>query len=275
MPEENPSAKDSRPSSAADLPRSVEPNAAASVSEWYETFFTPLALEFWRAAVPAEATKREVEFLARELKVAPPARLLDLPCGQGRHALGLAARGYRVNGVDISPAAVDFANAAARGSTASFAIGDMRRAPPGPPYDAAYCFGNSFGYTTHEETKSFVRHVHEAVRPGGRWAIDTGAIAESLLPSLGADRELEAGGVTYCVRNRYDPIAGRLFQSCTLTRGADKQHAQISQAVYAVAELHRLLEAAGWRVVAAYGSLEGTRFVMGDRRLLVIAERPA
>src|SRR6184192_511686 len=151
---------------------------------WYESFFTSLALDFWRAAVPASATAEEVEFLVRKLEVEPPARLLDLPSGLGRHALALARRGYRVTGIDIAPEAVEAARREARemGVETDFLVGDMRRAPPGSPYDGAYCFGNSFGYLSHEDMKRFARNVFDAVRPGARWAIDTGSAAESLLP---------------------------------------------------------------------------------------------
>lgn len=245
--------------------------------EWYESFFTALALDFWRAAVPAESTRAEVDFLVRELGISPPASVLDLPSGSGRHALLLASRGYRVTGIDLSPAAVSSAqdDARAHGSTAKFLLGDMRDAPPGSPFDAAYCFGNSFGYLSRVDMRRFVRNSFEAVRPGGRWAIDTGAAAESLLPYLVAERTLEAGGVTYSVRSRYDAAAGRLVQTCSLVRGVERQLAEISHAVYSVSELHRLLEDGGWLVKGAYGSLAGRPFAAGDRRLLLVAERSA
>src|SRR5271169_1656761 len=127
-------------------------------SEWYQSFFTTLALDFWRAAVPADETSKEVEFLIHGLAVLPPGRLLDLPSGLGRHALGLASRGYRVTGVDLSENAVLAANEEAfgRGTAVAFLLGDMRDAPPGGPYDGAYCFGNSFGYLSHGDMKRFV-----------------------------------------------------------------------------------------------------------------------
>jgi SAM-dependent methyltransferase len=246
-------------------------------THWYESFFTPLALDFWRAAVPASATAEEADFLAANLGVAPPARLLDLPAGFGRHALALAHRGYRVTGVDIAPEAIEAAREEARalGIEAQFAVGDMRSAPPGGPYDGAYCFGNSFGYLSHEDTESFVRNVFHAVRPGGRWAIDTGSAAESLLPHLVPERSLEAGGIGYSVRNAYNAQAGRLFQSCVLSRGAARQTAEISYGIYTVAELCRILSGQGFRVVSALGSLDGRPFQLGDRRLLLVAERPS
>ena len=245
-------------------------------SQWYESFFTPLALDFWRAAVPASATAEEADFLARNLGVDPPARLLDLPAGFGRHALALASRGYRVTGIDIAHEAIEAARIEARerGVQANFLVGDMRSAPAGAPYDGAFCFGNSFGYLSHEDTKAFVHGMFDAIRPGARWAIDTGSAAESLLPHLVPDRRLEAGGITYSVRNSYDARAGRLVQSCILEKGAARQTAEISYGIYTVAELCRLLSGEGFRVVSASGSLDGRPFHLGDRRLLLVGERP-
>jgi len=245
-------------------------------AHWYESFFTQLALDFWRAAVPASATAEEADFLAANLGVDPPAHLLDLPAGFGRHAIALARRGYRVTGIDIAPDAIAAGREEARalGVEAQFAVGDMRSAPPGGPYDGAYCFGNSFGYLSHEDTRAFTRNMFQALRPGGRWAIDTGTAAESLLPHLVADSTLEAGGIQYSVRNSYDARAGRLVQSCVLARGDTRQTAEISYGVYTVAEICRLLAVEGFRVVSASGSLDGRPFQLGDRRLLVVAERP-
>src|SRR5262249_44125863 len=155
-------------------------------SPWYESFFGSLALDFWRAAVPSELTAQEVEFLQRALALEPPARVLDLPCGLGRHSLELAARGYRVTGLDLSAEAIRSprAGAPARRLDVRFQLGDMRAPVPGGPYDGAGCLGNSFGYLLHAETEQLVRNVHAAVRLGGRWVIDTGVAAESLFPHL-------------------------------------------------------------------------------------------
>src|SRR5207244_478667 len=43
-----------------------------------------------------------------------PGRALDLGCGPGRNALHLAARGFQVDAVDLSPAAIGWAEERAR-----------------------------------------------------------------------------------------------------------------------------------------------------------------
>jgi len=244
--------------------------------EWYETFFSPLALEFWRAVVPTEATRDEVDLVERELGLKGPGRLLDLPCGEGRHALELARRGHLVTGIDLSPPAVERARAESlrTGISVDFRVGDMR-APPAGPFDGACCLGNSFGYLSHGDLRVFLRGMHASLRPGARWVVDTGTAAESLLPRYGPeDRTLEAAGIRFSVRQRYDAVEGRLCQEAQLARGEQREEGRISYAVYTVAELRRLLVEAGWAVVGLYGALDGRPFSLGDPRLLIVSERP-
>src|SRR5262249_5982743 len=176
---------------------------------------------------------------------------------------------------DLSAEAIRCARESARtqGVDVLFELGDMRTPVPGGPYDGACCLGNSFGYLLHDETERFVRNVRAAVRPGGRWVIDTGIAAESLFPHLHAERTLEAGGVTSRVENFFEPLSGRLEQATVLTRGSERQEAKVSYAVSTVAELRRLLEGGGWTVLQALGGFDGKPFALGDRRLLLVAIR--
>jgi SAM-dependent methyltransferase len=70
---------------------------------------------------------RWLEEVSRDL---PPGRALDLACGEGRNAVWLADRGWRVTAVDFSTVALD------RGRAASHAVewidADVRAWPPPP-----------------------------------------------------------------------------------------------------------------------------------------------
>src|ERR1051325_4303030 len=69
---------------------------------WYKNFFSGIVVDMWRRAMPAEQTCLEADFLERGLQLQSGQRVLDVPCGSGRHSLELARRGYQMTGVDVS-----------------------------------------------------------------------------------------------------------------------------------------------------------------------------
>src|SRR5260370_41564930 len=75
----------------------VEPD-----SEWWRSWFGPGYLALYDQFL-AERTPVEIHHLEALLAIRPPRRILDLPCGQGRHAIELARRGYDVTAVALSP----------------------------------------------------------------------------------------------------------------------------------------------------------------------------
>ena len=62
-----------------------------------------------------------------------PARALDLACGDGRHALWLAARGWQVHATDFSAAAVARGRAAEAAARAALQVGAADPAPTPTP----------------------------------------------------------------------------------------------------------------------------------------------
>src|SRR5438309_3444259 len=105
-------------------------------SEWWRGWFGPGYLELYDETL-RERTPREIDQIEALLQLRPPRRILDLPCGQGRHAIELARRGYRVTGVDLSPYMLGIAKqrAAAAGVQVRWFTGDMREPLRGERFD--------------------------------------------------------------------------------------------------------------------------------------------
>ena len=71
-------------------------------NNWYQYFFDGLALDLWDRVVSSEYTSQEIKFIKEVIPLPPGTRILDMPCGSGRHSLALARAGYELTSIDIS-----------------------------------------------------------------------------------------------------------------------------------------------------------------------------
>src|SRR5436189_6225930 len=85
-------------------------------SEWWRSLFNSLYLETDGDIVENDRnTQQEVDLLIRSAGLRHSDRILDLCCGQGRHALELARRGFQhITGLDRSRYLIRLARKRAR-----------------------------------------------------------------------------------------------------------------------------------------------------------------
>jgi len=153
-------------------------------SNWWEHFFEGLSVKLWLEALSPEHTHREADTIARLLRTAPGAELLDVPCGGGRLSLALAERGYRPTGVDVSAELLELARSCDGADRVSWEHREMRDLPWPGRFDGAFCVGNSFGYLDEEGNAAFLRAVAASLKPGARFILETPMVLENLLGHL-------------------------------------------------------------------------------------------
>jgi SAM-dependent methyltransferase len=244
-------------------------------NDWYKSFFTGVALDMWSNAMTPEMTEIEAAFLADVLQLQPGSRVLDVPCGNGRHSIALAKRGYKATGIDLAPQFIERARADATAAhfNPEFICADMRELPGQAAFDAAFCFGNSFGYLDHPGTCAFLSAVARALRAGGRFIIETGIAAESLLPKLQERAWADVGDVLFLSSRRYNAAESRLEIDYTFIRDGVRETRPAVTHVYTVAEIRRMLEAAGFSVLSMYGTFDKRPYELGSPRLLIMSLR--
>ncbi|MFI6766875.1 class I SAM-dependent methyltransferase [Streptomyces sp. NPDC050355] len=121
----------------------------------------------------AKPDENLVSYLERGLLT--PGRALDLGCGPGRNALHLAALGFEVDAVDLSPEAVAWAKDRAReaGAEVAFHCGDaftLAGTVLGGPYDLVYDSG-CFHHLPPHRRISYLALLDRVLAPGGHLAL--------------------------------------------------------------------------------------------------------
>jgi len=138
-------------------------------SHWFEPLADHLGSAYLRYSF-TRGTEQEVDFLVDVLGVGAGARLLDVGCGPGRHALGFASRGIDVVGIDIAQRFVEIARE--RVPSARFERMDARHLTFESEFDAAIslCQG-AFGLVRPGEDLEVLRGIAQALKPGARCAV--------------------------------------------------------------------------------------------------------
>jgi SAM-dependent methyltransferase len=236
-------------------------------SNWWETFFDSVAADMWTNAVSPEQNDQEAAQIARTLDIAPGSEVLDVPCGAGRLAIALAAKRFRLTGVDRSPAFLDRARAADRAGNIRWEQRDMRDLPWKERFDAAFCAGNSFGYLDDDGNVAFLRAVASALKPGAPFLLDTPMVVESLLRTIKDRFWVKAGDVHLLVANRYDHTRGRLDIEYTFVSDGRVHMRSGTHRAYTYRQLVELMQSAGFTVEPA------VPWTLDSHKLLLLGRR--
>ena len=146
--------------------------------DWWKKIFNAFYLKTDADVVEDQnITQTEVDFFSTILELKPEQRILDLCCGQGRHSIELASKGFdKVEGLDRSRYLIQKAksNARKKGLNLKFREGDARKLHyQNDNFDRMLILGNSFGYfeTINDDLK-VLKEVYRILKPWGRLLID-------------------------------------------------------------------------------------------------------
>ena len=144
------------------------------MGDW-DGVFDETYLQTYLPSVDPERTRAEARGAVDLAGVEPGAEILDCPTGFGRHAIALAEEGYRVTGLDRSPALL--AEAESRRGDAEWprlVRGDYRELPfEDASFDAVFNLFSSLGYLERDKDVGVLREFRRVLRPGGALVMET------------------------------------------------------------------------------------------------------
>lgn len=242
---------------------------------WYEDFFWSDWMDVQGQNKTEAQTGAEAAFIQKALHLESGAKLLDVPCGAGRHSVELTARGYRVTGVDLTAPFLQEAQRRAmdRRVEVRWERRDMRDLQWTGEFDGAFCFWGSFGYFDEQGNRDFLAAVLRALKPGTRFLLDT-HVAETLLPRLSQKRDWKRVGEALILEEKhYDPAAARTDTEWTAVHDGRVCKKKTSIRLYTYRELCQLFAGVGFADLEPYGSLNGEPFEFNSPRLYLTATK--
>jgi SAM-dependent methyltransferase len=232
--------------------------------------------------------ERQLDFIAEAFArrgVGAGARVMDAGCGVGRYALGLARRGYVVEGVDRSPGLVEEALGRADeegGLAVSFRVGDMLELPPEARSDGLLCRGVLNDLLDGQSRGRAFSSFAGALRRGGAVVLDVReweATARRKIREPVSEQTCETprGSLTFRSVTRVDPGTRRLLveERHTLRAGGVERVSayDFQMRCWTREELEARMSRAGFGGFEFFGAYDGGTPAGATDRLVCVADK--
>ena len=198
----------------------------------------------------------QVEFVERHCSLAPGAKVVDIGCGFGRHSLLLAARGYRVIGVDLCEpllrAALQRSRIVPPQQRPAFVVGDMRRLPlKDRIFDAALLLFASLAQVPWEDQRMALINARRVLKP--RAAV----VVEVMSAKWYRRHSRPSGGWEDAATRVTDQVIRQTDDTVEIARTVSDEAGVrrycLTQRLYTPQRIGRLLAAAGFGQIQLFG----------------------
>ncbi|MBM3399531.1 MAG: class I SAM-dependent methyltransferase [Bacteroidetes bacterium] len=239
--------------------------------KWFESWFNS---EYYHLLYNNRDEAEAVRFInniTNFLGLPTGSFVADIACGKGRHSRVLASLGYKVLGLDISPANIEYAKTLA-GANEQYLVHDMRKPFPTGQLDAALNLFTSFGYFDDEADDLIsLGNIYYALKPGGMFVQDYLNSAFTL-SHLKPEEQIQRGGVTFNLL-RYVK-GGFVKKDIEIMDGEKSLHFQESVKIYTAEILKTLHENAGFRVLQTFGDYSLNPFdEKSSARIILVSQK--
>jgi SAM-dependent methyltransferase len=247
-----------------------------SRAQWWRSYFDSDYFDLHDPLFDEARSRGEVAGMRELLALPVGARVLDAPCGWGRHTGLLAEAGCEVVGADLSPDLLGRAPAGARPHTvAGFTAADIRSLPfADASFDAVINVFTSLGlFLDDAEDVAALREARRVLRPGGRMLLESMHRDDVVAAFADRDGWTLPDGTEVRVRRRFDPIAGISHERLRWRRGERQGTKVHSLRLRTATEIDALLRASGFVGIEYYGSWTGAPFTHRDESLIAVATK--
>ncbi|MCI0339777.1 MAG: class I SAM-dependent methyltransferase [Planctomycetales bacterium] len=257
------------------------PNAGTTwtpyLRDWYRDFYKGAGDD--QDVFPwTKDADRDASFLASVARLGKGARVLDLGCGSGAHAIALAKQGLQVTAQDglgelLVTAKRRAEEARVKVEFVQAAISDI---PQRDHYDlvaSIYC-GGLCCLPGEPERAHALTQVAASLKPSGKFVLGE-AHAFYALSRLSGRSWTRIGDHTVLEENQYEPLTGRILCRAKIVTPDGKTHERVSsQKFFMPSELVHLMQENGLRFLKLFGGYaEDAPFRLDRPDMVLLAEK--
>jgi SAM-dependent methyltransferase len=229
---------------------------------------------FYGESLTDERSDVEVAGLVQIARLEAPLRILDVPCGFGRHTNRLAALGHYMTGVDLYPGFLEIArkDANARGVQVDFQQGDMRHLEFEAEFDRVTMLFTSFGYFEDEDNFRVLENVARALTLGGLFILDI-PNRDTNVKTMPFTLVTEKNNDLMIDRGSFETFTGRMHNRRIVIRNGVRKDKPFFVRMYNPTEIRDWLKRANMEIIEMYGGYDGTPMTNDGRRMIIVAKR--
>jgi SAM-dependent methyltransferase len=204
------------------------------------------------------------------------ALILDVPCGQGRHAHLLAEAGYNVRGVDLSRDLLAIAHARGTAPNLRYTRADMRRLPRSwsNRFDVVVNLFTSFGFFIDPADDGRVIAEFSRVLKAGGLLIWHGASRDGVMAKfLDRDWWTTKNGTVIGHEREFDPLSGILTVRSTWRGQRTSGERAHRIRLYTASRLAELCQHAGLIVSEAFDGWHDRPMTRRSSEMMVLARK--
>lgn len=243
---------------------------------WWKTAFNESYLTAFDDYYSAVKGEKEAVFLIQVLSIKKGTSVLDLACGQGRHAIALAQNGMKVTGLDTSAILLNEARKRAQmeGVTISFVNGDMRSYHDINKFEVVLVLGNSFGYFSDKDNENVLSNISTSLQVGGWLVLDLPNTPGMLRRKMTGKQIQKNVNATVTTRTlNFNPETFRADLQWQISQNTKKVSFSGKLRLYTPPEINHLLSERGLVIRKTYGSFSDETYNIDTQRYLVVAQK--
>jgi ubiquinone/menaquinone biosynthesis C-methylase UbiE len=238
---------------------------------WYENWFGNEYLTLYAHRDKKEARKL-INLVRQNINLKPDAQIIDLCCGQGRHAHILAELGYHVVGVDLSKTLLEVAKFKHSSSgKAKFVQSDMRLLPFNHSFDLLLNLFTSFGYFDSDIENQCVFTQFRRVLKNDGWFVFDYINDKHVRDNLVESQNEKIGNIMIELK-RYISHE-RVQKKITMTQDRRKSIFYESVKMYPPDKIEEMMLQADLKIHKMLGDYDGSPFLPDSPRLIIIGSK--